>query len=80
MATYRVAFDGKWQERFDDREEALEWAREVAETGRIVHVARSGVRRRLIAVFPEGQAHEGKWLWNIRQGWGTGWRGYKPRP
>jgi hypothetical protein len=38
MATYRVAFDGKWQGTFDDRDDALDWAREVGETGRLVYV------------------------------------------
>jgi len=35
MAKYVVGFDGRWQETFDDRDEAIEWAREVAGTGRI---------------------------------------------
>jgi hypothetical protein len=39
MARYIVGFDGKWQERFDDREDAIEWAEEVAATGRTVEVA-----------------------------------------
>jgi hypothetical protein len=45
MTSYRVAFDGKWQERFRDRAEALEWAQAVGETGRVVYVVRSGIRR-----------------------------------
>jgi len=70
MATYRVAFDGKWQGDFEDPEDALTWGREVGETGRIVHIA---MRRRLgpmlVAVFPESRAEEGKRLWKIRFGW-----------
>jgi hypothetical protein len=72
MATYRVAFDGKWQEDFDDQEEALRWASEVAETGRIVHVAlRRPLSLKLVAVFPESQAKEGERLWKAR-GSGSG--------
>ncbi|HWA54198.1 MAG TPA: hypothetical protein VG816_08505 [Solirubrobacterales bacterium] len=40
MATFIVGFDGKWQEKFDDEDEAIAWAREVAETGRTVEVVR----------------------------------------
>jgi hypothetical protein len=39
MATYIVGFDGKWQEKFDDREDAVDWAQDVAATGRTVEVA-----------------------------------------
>jgi hypothetical protein len=38
VATYVVGFDGKWQETFADQEEAIEWAEEVAATGRVVEV------------------------------------------
>lgn len=38
MAKYVVGFDGRWQETFDDREQAIRWAQEVAETGRVVDV------------------------------------------
>lgn len=38
MATFIVGFDGKWQEKFEGKDEAIEWAREVAATGRIVEV------------------------------------------
>ncbi len=74
MATYWVAFDGKWQGRFQDQADALQWAREVGETGRFVHVASySGGRLmrwiktpKLVAVFPETQAEEGRRLWDKR--------------
>jgi hypothetical protein len=38
MAKYRVAFDGNWQGTFHERKDALGWAEEVGETGRIVYV------------------------------------------
>ena len=40
MATFIVGFDGKWQEKFDDRDDAVAWAEEVAATGRTVEVVR----------------------------------------
>lgn len=74
MTTYRVAFDGKWQERFHDRAEALEWAKAVGDTGRLVYVARTGVTMKLIAVFPEYQAEDGKVIWKayLRAAWRAG--------
>jgi hypothetical protein len=38
MTRFIVGFDGKWQEKFDFKDEAIEWAREVAATGRTVEV------------------------------------------
>ena len=73
MPKYKVCFDGKWQGTFDDEREALDWAHEVGETGRIVHVV---VMHRisgpeLIAVFPEDRVAEGQQLWKERLGgWG----------
>jgi hypothetical protein len=67
VATYRVAFDGKWQETFDHQEQALEWAREVGDAGRIVHVAQRRLGgMKLIAVFPESRAEEARELWRTR--------------
>jgi hypothetical protein len=67
VATYRVAFDGKWQEDFEDLGSAVEWAQQVGETGRIVHVvSRNGLSLELVAVFPESHAEEGKRLWDKR--------------
>jgi hypothetical protein len=67
MSSYHVCFDGKWQERFRHREEALAWAQAAGETGRIVHVARAGLLRfKLIACFPESQAEEAQRLWDVR--------------
>lgn len=56
MTAFIVGFDGKWQEKFDDEEEAVEWAREVAETGRTVEV----IKRRFgfysfVTGFPESE-------------------------
>jgi hypothetical protein len=56
MATFLVGFDGKWQEKFNDLEEAVTWAEEVAATGRTVEVIR---RRfgfyRFVTGFPESE-------------------------
>jgi hypothetical protein len=64
MAIFRVGFDGKWQEKFDDRNEAITWAREVAATGRTVEV----VKRRFgfhsfLAGFPESEKDELRARW-----------------
>jgi hypothetical protein len=57
MAKYQVGFDGDWQETFGDRDEALQWAKEVAETGRVVDVAvkRRGLPRKFLTAFPESE-------------------------
>jgi hypothetical protein len=57
MAKYEVGFDGSWQETFSDRDEALQWAKEVADTGRVVDVVikRHLLPRKLLAVFPESE-------------------------
>jgi hypothetical protein len=67
MASYHVMFDGVWQERFDDRAEALQWAGAAAEPGRIVQVVRVGWRSKLIAVFPESRTKEVKRLWKAQR-------------
>jgi hypothetical protein len=76
MATYRVCFDGKWQGTFDDRDEALAWARDVGDTDRIVHVAQRRLGgMKLVAVYPESRAEEGRELWRGRgrgHGYGLG--------
>jgi hypothetical protein len=68
VSRYRVCFDGKWQESFSDREDALDWGRAVGDTGRIVHVVKSRLllNLKLIAVFPEAHAAEAKRLWEAR--------------
>ena len=73
---YRVGFDGKWQGRFDDMEDATQWGREVGETGRMVYVVRHGLfRAELVAIFPEDRSEAGEYLWrrrNIGSGGGGG--------
>jgi hypothetical protein len=73
-----VAFEGKWQGAFDDREDALDWAREVGETGRLVYV----IQRRwwwwwpkLVAAFPESEADRAEGLWKAPNAGGTGGAG-----
>jgi hypothetical protein len=67
MATYRVAFDGEWQEDFDYLDDAVPWAREVADTGRLVHVVKKGLLRyTLVAVFPEDKGEIGEKRWRRR--------------
>lgn len=76
MAVYAVFFDGEWQGKFRDRGDAFEWAREVAETGRLVCVAKRRLIRnpRLVAVFPDHRYEEIDQLWQPRRqrGWGGG--------
>jgi hypothetical protein len=72
MARYRVAFDGKWQGTFDELDDALDWAREVGETGRIAYV----IQRRwwwwpkLVAAFPEHERETARLYWKKRGGGG----------
>jgi hypothetical protein len=77
VSRYRVCFDGKWQGSFTHRDDALDWAQAVGESGRIAYMARAGVLRlRLIAIFPKDQQEEGRNLWKARMtasgagGWG----------
>jgi hypothetical protein len=66
MAKYIVGFDGRWQETFEDRGEAIQWAEEVAATGRVVDVVlkRRLLPRKLLTAFPESEraAREAAWL------------------
>lgn len=64
MATFIVGFDGKWQEKFNDRGEAVAWAEEVAATGRTVEV----IRRRFgfcsfLTGFPDSERAALKARW-----------------
>jgi hypothetical protein len=64
MAIYLVGFDGKWQGEFDTETEAVAWAYEVAESGRVVEVVRRRFRiYKFITGFPESErdALEGRW-------------------
>jgi hypothetical protein len=40
---YKVCFEERWQGKFEDLDDALNWGREVGETGRLVHVVDRGV-------------------------------------
>jgi len=66
MAKWHVGFDGRWQESFHDLDDAIEWAREVAETGRTVDVAqrRFLVGRKLVQVYPESERAQREALWS----------------
>lgn len=76
MAKYIVGFDGKWQERFDDPDEAIEWAEEVAGTGRTVEVV---VRRfgfhSFLTGFPESERDALAARWKIPWSSGGGFAG-----
>lgn len=73
MTRYRVAFDGKWQGTFDDRNDAINWGHAVGDTGRIVHVVqRRWLWTKLIATFPEGEGHVAGVYWSIRGPGGPG--------
>jgi len=64
MAVYLVGFDGEWQGEFDTETEAVAWAYEVAETGRVVEVVRRRFRLyEFITGFPESEreALEARW-------------------
>lgn len=70
MGKWYVSFDGKWQGSFQDLDEAAEWAREVAATGRTVDVAQRRLLRgwKLVEVFPESEraGREAAWAaWTI---------------
>ena len=69
MGKYAVCFDGEWQGKFRSRDEALEWARDVAETGRVVCVAKPRLIRnaKLVAVFPEDRYQEVDEAWVFRR-------------
>lgn len=68
MARYEVGFDGRWQETFEDLDEAIAWAREVAETGRTVDVIckrRFPPSRTFITAFPESEYAVRKAAWSM---------------
>jgi hypothetical protein len=67
MAKYEVGFDGRWQETFKDREQAIEWAKEVAETGRVVDVVvkRFFLFRKLLTAFPESARASREAAWSV---------------
>jgi hypothetical protein len=66
-ARFRVAFDGEWQGDFDAIDDAVEWAREISETGRMTWVVERQalfLRWRLQASFPQDRALEARKLWD----------------
>lgn len=74
MATYRVGFDGRWQESFKSKEKALEWAEAVSRTGRFVWVAeRRWLQWHFVTAFPEDRREAARKIW-------TGSSGHIPTP
>jgi hypothetical protein len=67
MAKYEVGFDGRWQETFDDCDQAIQWAQEVADTGRTVDVVlkRRFLPRRFLTAFPESELAARKAAWSV---------------
>jgi hypothetical protein len=68
MAKYEVGFDGRWQETFDDLDQAITWAREVAETGRTVDVIlkrRFLGFRKFVTAFPDSEYAARKAAWSM---------------
>jgi hypothetical protein len=64
MARYSVGFDNRWQESFDDLDDAVAWAREVAATGRTVEViSRRFGFARFVTGFPESEREALKARW-----------------
>jgi hypothetical protein len=67
MPKYEVGFDGRWQETFDDRNQAIQWAQEVAETGRVVDVIlkyRLVPFRKFVTAFPDSEYAARKAAWS----------------
>ncbi|HEX6152476.1 MAG TPA: hypothetical protein VFZ19_03035 [Solirubrobacterales bacterium] len=76
MGKWYVGFDGRWRESFHDEDEALEWAQEVAETGRTVDVARRYflIGKRFVTAFPESEREMREGVWKAGAGmyWSDG--------
>lgn len=67
MVKYEVGFDGRWQETFDDLDQAIIWAKEVADTGRTVDVIlkwRVLPFRKFVTAFPESEYATRKAAWS----------------
>lgn len=73
MAKYDVGFDGRWQETFEDRDQAIEWAQEVAKTGRVVDVVikRRFLPRKFVTAFPESQRAVREAAWSVPSNYGA---------
>jgi hypothetical protein len=72
---YRVAFDGKWQGKFDTLEEAVEYAeiRGQRHEDDIVYVVKSSLlRKQLVTVYPESRLEEARKLWKRSRSMGGG--------
>jgi hypothetical protein len=67
MAKYEVGFDGRWQQSFDDRDQAIQWAQEIAELGRVVDVVRKRrfMPRRFVTAFPESELAAREAAWSV---------------
>jgi hypothetical protein len=73
VARYTVGFDNRWQESFNDLDEATAWAREVAATGRTVEViARRFGFTRFVTAFPESERETLRTRWKRPGLFGTG--------
>jgi hypothetical protein len=72
MAKWYVGFDRRWRESFHDEAEAIEWAKEVAETGRTVDVAKRYllIGKKFVTAFPESERELREALW--KAGWHMG--------
>jgi len=70
MGKWYVGFDGRWQESFSDHDEAIEWAQEVAETGRTVDVAQRHLffGKRFVTAFPASQRELREAVWKAGSG------------
>lgn len=72
MGRWYVGFERRWRESFDDFDEAVEWAKEVAATGRTVDVAQRHllIGKKFVTAFPESKREIREAHW--RAGWGMG--------
>lgn len=72
MGKWYVGFDRRWQESFHDLDEAIEWAKEVAETGRTVDVAKRYllIGKKFVTAIPESQRELREAHW--KAGWHMG--------
>jgi hypothetical protein len=73
MARYQVGFDNKWQASFDNLDDAVAWAREVADTGRTAEVIRRrfGFFATFVTAFPETEREAVKARWKRLEPGGT---------
>ena len=69
MGNWYVGFDRRWQGSFADLDEAVEWAEEVAATGRTVDVAKRYflIGKKFVTAFPESERELREAMW--KAGW-----------